>query len=43
MNPRACISCITAGAIVWLVIVSIAAGWDLASRGELVVLHLGSE
>lgn len=43
MSARAWISSITAGSIVWLIILSVAAGWDLASRGELVVLHLGSE
>lgn len=41
MSPRGWISSITAGAIVWLIIFGIAAGWHLASRGQLVVLHLG--
>lgn len=43
MSPRAWISSISAGAIVWLIIFGVAAGWDAATRGELVVLHLGSE
>ncbi|WP_331296832.1 hypothetical protein [Methylobacterium hispanicum] len=43
MSPRAWISTITIGAICWLIAVGVAAGWDSATRGELVVLHLGSE
>ncbi len=43
MSARAWISALTVGGIFWLIVVGVAAGWDLASRGELVVLHLGSE
>lgn len=43
MSPRAWISALTVGGIFWLVVFGVAAGWDAATRGELVVLHLGSE
>ena len=43
MSGRASITGTVVAAICVVIALGIAAGWDSATRGELVVLHLGSE
>ncbi|WP_281276981.1 hypothetical protein [Methylobacterium radiodurans] len=43
MSARASITGTVVAAICAVIALGVAAGWDSASRGELIVLHLGSE